>query len=137
MAEQSDAFSTNEEVLPASLVDLVCRADLALKESKASLVILANEDTLACPDRLATMETLVQEARRAIAVKLGTDFLATLVFLVLLANAVLLDSEETGKEELVAYLDRGDLLDRRECKALLDHKEFVILLIARCGIRRM
>ena len=35
MAEQSDAFSINGEALLASLADLVCPADLGLKEYKA------------------------------------------------------------------------------------------------------
>ena len=100
-------------------------------------MILANEDILACLDLLATTAILVQEAKRVIVVKSDTGFLVTLAFLALLANEARPDLEETDKEEQVDCLGQGGHLDRQECRELLDHKEFVTLLIVRCGIRVM
>lgn len=98
---------------------------------------LENGDILACLDRLATMEILVNGEKRAREVLSDTGFLAIQEFPAQLVNAARQDLDETGSEEQAVFQDHAVLQDRLECRALLDRKEFATQAIARCDTRRI
>jgi len=133
----SVACSISGGVLLASLVVLVCLADLARKESKALLATLVNEDILACLGRPATMEIQVNGEKKAREVLLDMVFLANLVSLALRESEDRLDSAETGNAEQAVFQVLEVLQAHLECRVWSDRKEFAIRAIARCATHQI